>query len=138
MNNYTDMLRAHNLKATPQRLAITHILHHYGHIGIDILYEKMLSKFNSISLATIYKNIHLMLENSFVQEVKIPYTKSVYELTKEAHSHLVCENCSSIEDIFINLQGLCENTKRMTHFEIQSASVVFHGTCEECMKTTKG
>lgn len=132
MNNYTNLLREHNLKATPQRLAITDILYSNGHVNIEFLYESMLHKFNSISLATIYKNINLMLENSFVQEVKIPNSKSVFELTKEAHSHLVCEHCGNVEDISINLDDVLNNTSKITNFQIDSAAVVFTGKCEHC------
>jgi len=132
MNNYTNLLREHNLKATPQRLAITDILYSNGHVNIEFLYESMLNKFNSISLATIYKNINLMLENSFVQEVKIPNSKSVFELTKEAHSHLVCESCGSVEDISINLTDILNTTNKTTKFQIESAAVVFAGKCKHC------
>jgi Fur family peroxide stress response transcriptional regulator len=132
MINYTNLLREHNLKATPQRLAMTDIIHLNGHVNIEFLYEKMLKKFDSISLATIYKNINLMLENSFVQEVKIPHSKSVYELTKEEHSHLVCENCSSVEDIAINLDSVLDKTNKITEFDIVNASIVFNGRCKEC------
>ena len=138
MTNYTQLLRAHNLKATPQRLAMASIIEFHGHTTIDVLYEEMLRKFDSISLATIYKNIHIMLENSFVQEVKIPHAKSVFELTKEAHSHLVCEECSSIKDITLNIETLSLQVDTMSDFEIHSASVVFNGLCKECIKTTKG
>jgi len=132
MINYTNILRAHNLKATPQRIAITDILYHHGHVNIEFLYENMLEKFNSISLATIYKNINLMLESSFVQEVKIPHMKSVFELTKEAHSHLVCDKCSSVEDIFLSLDDVLKTTNKTTEFEIHSASMIFTGICSKC------
>jgi Fur family transcriptional regulator, peroxide stress response regulator len=109
--NYTQLLREHNLKATPQRLAITNILHSRGHVNIEYLYEDMLHKFKSISLATIYKNINLMLENSFIQEVKIPHSKSVFELNE---------------------------TSKSTQFQITAATIVLSGICTECQKTTKG
>lgn len=136
--NYTQLLREHHLKATPQRLAITDILHSNGHVNIEFLYENMLSKFKSISLATIYKNINLMLENSFVQEVKIPHSKSVYELTKETHSHLICDECASIEDISINLDTILNETTKLTQFQVTSAAIILSGRCKECQKTTKG
>jgi Fur family transcriptional regulator, peroxide stress response regulator len=136
--NYTQLLREHNLKATPQRLAITNILHSRGHVNIEYLYEDMLHKFKSISLATIYKNINLMLENSFIQEVKIPHSKSVFELTKEAHSHLICDECASIEDISINLNAILNETSKSTQFQITAATIVLSGICTECQKTTKG
>ena len=132
MNNYTNALREHHLKATPQRLEIANTLEQYGHINVDNLYDIMLKKFNSISLATIYKNINLMLENSFIQEVKIPNEKSVYELSKEAHSHLVCKKCGEIEDVSVNLSQVSNAAANSSHFKIDKIDVVFSGVCQKC------
>ncbi|MDA3908401.1 MAG: Fur family transcriptional regulator [Sulfurimonas sp.] len=132
MINYTDELRRHNLKATPQRLAISNALHSSGHINIDKLYELMLKKFNSISLATIYKNINLMLENSYIQEVKIPQNKSVYELTKNYHSHLVCTKCEEVEDIKLNMNPILSEVNSNSNFEISKTDVVLSGICKDC------
>jgi len=132
MNNFTQMLRAHHLKATPQRLEIATTLHKYGHVNIELLYEIMLNKFNSISLATIYKNINIMIENAFIQEVKIPNQKSVYELTKEAHSHLVCQKCGMIEDIEIDLASTTAQAAAKSNFQITKADLVFSGVCQNC------
>ncbi len=132
MINYTDELRKHNLKATPQRLAISDALYINGHMSIEVLYELMLKKFNSISLATIYKNINLMMENSFIQEVKIPNAKSVYELTKTAHSHLVCDSCGEVEDITIDLDAIIDEAKQISSFKIDKASLVLSGVCKNC------
>ena len=132
MNDYTDILRQHNLNATPQRLAITDILYIKGHISIENLYEMMLKKFSSISLATIYKNINLMLENSFIQEVKIPHAKSVYELTKEIHSHMACERCGDVEDIVIDLNPIIDKTSGINGFKVNSTELVLSGLCKNC------
>ena len=132
MNNFTDILRAHNLKATPQRLEIANTLYQRGHVNIEDLYETMLKKFNSISLATIYKNINLMIENAFIQEVKIPNAKSVYELTKEAHSHMVCEKCGYVEDIRLDLSAVTALASSETEFQINRANLVFSGLCKNC------
>lgn len=132
MINYTDELRRHNLKATPQRLAISSALHSCGHINVDALYELMLKKFNSISLATIYKNINLMLENSYIQEVKIPQNKSVYELTKSYHSHLICINCGEIDDIKLNMNPIISEVSSSSNFEISKTDVVLSGICKKC------
>ncbi len=132
MNNFTDELRQHNLKATPQRLAISDALYKYGHINIDDLYLLMLKNFHSISLATIYKNINLMIENSFIQEVKVPKEKSVYELTKDIHYHLLCSTCKEIEDIFIDIQTIHTQVKTKSNFEISKTDLVLSGTCKNC------
>ena len=132
MNNYTETLREHNLKATPQRLAIASILHKQGHITIEALYEMMIKKFNSISLATIYKNINIMMENSFIKEIKIPHAKSVYELTKENHSHLACIKCGKIEDIMVDLNTVIDEISKNNSFKISSSHLVLSGLCKNC------
>ncbi len=132
MNDYTTLLRNHNLKATPQRLAITNILYSHGHINIELLYQLMLQKFSSLSLATIYKNINLMLENSLIQEVKLPHTKSVYELTKEIHSHLLCTKCEIVEDITVNISNAIQEISQYTSFNIESSDLVLSGLCKKC------
>jgi len=134
MNNFTDILRAHHLKATPQRLEIANALYRQGHVNIEDLYATMLQKFSSISLATIYKNINLMIENAFIQEVKIPNNKSVYELTKEAHSHLVCDNCGAVEDITLDLTPIQDLASHSTDFKIYKADLVFSGLCKKCQE----
>jgi len=124
MNDYIPTLREHNLKATPQRLAITDALHINGHMSIEALYEIMVHKFSSISLATIYKNINIMLENSFIQEVKIPNKKSIYELSKETHSHLVCDVCGEVQDITLDLSSIFQETSRLSSFKIKTTLYV--------------
>ena len=130
--NYTNELRTHHLKATPQRLEIAKILHTYGHVNLENLYELMLKNFSQISLATIYKNINLMLQNYFITEVKIPNAKSVYEITKESHSHLVCLSCESIEDVNLELESAISNSLKNHSFQIQSSSLVLSGYCKKC------
>jgi Fur family peroxide stress response transcriptional regulator len=134
MNNYTNLLREHNLKATPQRLEITNALYLNGHMSIEKLYEIMLEKFNSISLATIYKNINLMLEAAFIQEVKIPNEKSVYELTKESHSHAVCRNCNEIMDIALDLSEVESLASKASLFKIERSDLVLSGLCKKCQE----
>lgn len=132
MINFTDELRLHNLKATPQRLAISDAMHTHGHINIDSLYAIMLKKFNSISLATIYKNINLMLDNSFIQEVKLPQNKSVFEITKEVHSHLVCQKCEEVSDIDLELQTILHEVQEQSEFKVSKTNLVLSGICKKC------
>lgn len=132
MNNYTTILRERNLKATPQRLEIANVLFSSGHLSVEALYESLLKKFNSISLATIYKNINLMLEASFISEVKLPNAKTVYELAKETHSHLVCSSCSSVRDVVIDLSEVTKSASISLDFNILKTDLVLSGLCKDC------
>lgn len=132
MNNYTNILREHNLKATPQRLAIIDTINSYGHINIDKLYEEIKIKFQSISLATIYKNIRSMVDNLLLLEVKLPNEKSVYEIAKDNHSHLVCSKCQEIIDVFVDTNSIVKDISSKYDFNIDQSDLVLSGTCKSC------
>ncbi|MDD3055686.1 MAG: Fur family transcriptional regulator [Aliarcobacter sp.] len=134
MTNYTNLLKEYDLKVTPQRVAIVEELYKNGHMNIDDLYKKLLSKFPSVSLATIYKNINAMIEKVFLSEVKIPNTKSVYELVKIEHAHLVCSSCGYIEDIMLDSSNILSEASKLTTFKIDSTNIVFNGLCPNCAK----
>ena len=132
MNDFTNTLREHNLKATPQRLEIINAIFMHGHINIDKLYLEVKNKFISISLATIYKNINAMIENLLLEEVKLPNKKSVYEIVKNKHSHFLCTKCSSVSDIDIELNNIKEEIPRSLNFTIQNSDLVISGICQDC------
>lgn len=134
MNNYTNLLKEYDLKVTPQRVAIVEELFKNGHMNIDDLYKKLLSKFPSVSLATIYKNINAMVEKVFLSEVKIPNSKSVYELVKTEHAHLVCSCCGSIEDIMLDPSSIISEVSTLSSFKIDSTNIVLSGICPKCTK----
>ena len=134
MTNYTNLLKEYDLKVTPQRVAIVEELFKNGHMNIDDLYKKLLSKFPSVSLATIYKNINAMVEKVFLSEVKIPNTKSVYELVKTEHAHLVCSCCGAIEDIMLDPSSIINEVSTLSSFKIDSTNIVLSGICPKCTK----
>ena len=134
MNNYTNLLKEYDLKVTPQRVAIVEELFKNGHMNIDDLYKKLLSKFPSVSLATIYKNINAMIEKVFLSEVKIPNSKSVYELVKIEHAHLVCSNCGTIEDLSLDTTSILNEVSTLSFFKIESTDIVLSGICPKCSK----
>jgi len=132
MLNSSILLKEYDLKVTPQRVAIVEELYKHGHMNVDDLYKNLLKKFPSISLATIYKNINAMVEKIFLNEVKLPDTKSVYELIKEEHSHLVCSSCGKVEDIMIDTSVLQKSISSETNFKVENTDVVFSGICKDC------
>jgi len=132
MKDFTNILRTHNLKATPQRLAILEIIFSHRHINIDKLYDEVKQKFDSISLATIYKNINAMTKNMLLQEIKLPNEKNVYEMIKEEHSHLLCNKCGKVIDIQVETKDITKDIEKKYDFTISQSDVVLSGTCKKC------
>lgn len=128
------LLKSHRLKATPQRLAIIELMHHAGHISIEDLFQSIRQKFASISLATLYKNVHTMMDVSLIREVKIPGQKTKYEIEKEAHAHVMCKCCGELKDIPFDSNSLLKASMEMSHYVADEVSVVISGICPECQK----
>ena len=130
--DYLALLKNNNLKATPQRLEIVGELYKQGHMSIDDIYKSLQSKFPSISLATIYKNINAMTDIFFINEVKIPHQKSVYELTKREHSHVVCTKCNAIMDVELEVDSIVNQAKNLSDYSLEACSIVLKGICPNC------
>jgi len=134
MTDNLELLKKYKLKITPQRIAIVEELVQDGHLSIDDLYRRLLKRFPTISLATIYKNINAMEDNAFVQEVKLPEQKAKYELSKARHAHVVCNECKKVEDIVINTESIVNEVKDTSHYMIEREDLVFTGICPDCMQ----
>lgn len=132
MNYYETLLREHNLKVTPQRLGILSILDRTGHSSIEELFLMIRKDFRSISVATLYKNIGLMLDVNILKEVKIPSTKSKYEILKEEHSHMVCKKCEKLEDITLALDNMIDDASKKSGYLFDDNALVLSGICPEC------
>ncbi|MBD3799607.1 Fur family transcriptional regulator [Sulfuricurvum sp.] len=128
------LLKSNHLKATPQRLAIIDLMDRAGHISIDDLFQSIRQRFSSISLATLYKNIHTMMEKNLIREVKIPSQKTKYEIEKESHAHVMCECCGELKDIHFDPNTLLQTSIDVHNYQTKEVSIVILGICPECQK----
>jgi Fe2+ or Zn2+ uptake regulation protein len=127
-----ELLKEHNIKITPQRLAIIQLMDQHGHISVRDIYEKIKERFPSLSLATVYKNINAMMESRFINELKIVGQENKYELAKERHSHLICRKCGEIEDLHIDTSSLANSVPDEKGFDVEEVSIQFFGHCKKC------
>lgn len=132
MKDYIHILKDHNLKVTPQRLGILSIIGSSGHISIEDLYVQIRRDFSSISIATLYKNINLMIEVNLLKEIKIPNSKSKYEIVKEEHSHMVCKKCFKLEDLELSLESFVYSASKKSGYLFDDNALVLSGICPSC------
>lgn len=132
MMNYENILREHNLKATNQRVAILLIMEEKGHISIEDLYSKIKLDFPSISLATLYKNMHAMLKNGLLAEIKVENSKTHFEMLSNNHAHLYCEKCKELVDLDIEFEKLNSEILKDSGFLLNKTNLTFSGICINC------
>jgi Fur family ferric uptake transcriptional regulator/Fur family peroxide stress response transcriptional regulator len=134
MTDYAILLKESGLKATFQRMNILESIEEYGHMSIDAIYEKVIETHPSLSLATIYKNIILMVEKGVLVEVPIAGEKARYELAKADHIHLVCTVCGEVEDRPHNVDAdaLFTAMTQDENFTLNKQQINLYGVCSEC------
>jgi Fur family ferric uptake transcriptional regulator/Fur family peroxide stress response transcriptional regulator len=132
MIDYIQLLKQSGLKATIQRTEILKSIDKAGHINIDKIYEDIKVNYPTLSLATIYKNILLMVEYGVILEVPISGEKSKYELKKDDHIHLICQSCGEIKDEEITPKK--RDILKVENFKINNAQINIYGLCQKCQK----
>jgi Fur family ferric uptake transcriptional regulator/Fur family peroxide stress response transcriptional regulator len=134
MRDYALLLKESGLKATFQRMNILERIEVHGHMSIDAIYDEVIKTHPSLSLATVYKNIILMVEKGVLVEVPISGKKSKYELSKEDHIHLVCSECGEVEDKPKDsaANDLFDSITKKENFTLSKQQINLYGVCAHC------
>jgi len=115
------------------------------HLSADEIYFAVNKKYPNIGLATIYRNLELLIQMSLVSKLVIGDGKARYELTQGPksihHHHLVCKSCGEIIDYTDYIEEEVELLKRIEkglakkyNFKIDSHFIRFFGLCNKCQK----
>lgn len=132
-----NLLKEHDLKATPQRICVLKILKKHEHPNIDELYAQVKAEYPSISLATVYKNLSALEKQGLVVEVNVPNQKAYYDIYEEPHIHIICSKCGYIQDLDFknaNLNAYQEELeKKLNTFIDRLAVSAYTNGCIRCM-----
>ena len=136
MTDYATLLKECGLKATFQRMNILDVVEKNGHMSVEDIYDEVTKVHPSLSLATIYKNIILMVEKGVVVEVPIAGKKPKYELAKADHIHLVCTECGDVEDkpCMVETDKVLHALTDQEHFKLNKRQINLYGVCGECQE----
>ena len=134
MTEYAILLKENGLKATFQRMNILDVVEKSGHMSVEDIYDEVTKVHPSLSLATIYKNIILMMEKGVLVEVPIAGKKPKYELAKSDHMHLICTECGDVEDrsCLDSTDKILHTLTEQEHFKLNKRQINLYGVCEKC------
>lgn len=118
---------------TMQRQIVYHSLIQLGHATVESLIEYIKMKDACISLASIYRNITILLEEGKIRRVSLE-TGDVLETVKEKHSHFVCQSCGMIYDIPCPKDKLFDKYIAGIAHQIQHYDISLYGICQNCKK----
>ena len=112
-------LREHGLKPTRQRVLLSKILFSNGdkHFTAEEIRKLVINKGVKISLATIYNNLHHMVEVGLLKKRQVDNSRAYFDNNVSNHYHLYDEEKNTLIDIpsssisFSKLPKLPKNKK---------------------------
>lgn len=125
-----------NLKNTPARAAISNFLMN-STFPVDAaqVMEFLHSKNLKTNKVTVYRNLEALYKKGIIDRFEFGEGKFRYELKKEHHHHLICNNCGAVEDVPGEyLSTLESKIKSRNDFLIKSHLLEFFGICKNCQK----
>ncbi len=136
---FRDLCAEHGIAVTHQRQVLYEVMRGMdGHPSPEEVYARVKRKIPAISLATVYKNIHLFVESGVLREVSLHHGSRRVEMNEREHHHLVCSRCKTISDIDLEaLDGARFPPQPVLPggFRVERYSVDVIGICEKCQQT---
>jgi len=119
------------LKLTPQRLAILEYLeNNRSHPSAEDIYNALKPHFPSMSFATVYNTLEVLVEKGLVKEISVESNKKRFDAFTHPHYHFFCKSCKKIIDVENNQNITIP--KELKDYELSEFQVIFYGFCPEC------
>ena len=133
---FRDLCAEHGLTATHQRQVLYDVMQTMpGHPSPEEVYARVKKRIPAISLATVYKNIHLFIERGVLKEVSLHHGSLRVELNSHAHHHMVCSHCKAITDIDEHDLGIPSPPPHLPGgFQAERYAIDVIGICAACQK----
>ncbi|MFN3414124.1 MAG: Fur family transcriptional regulator [Thermoanaerobaculum sp.] len=128
-------LKAHGHSITSQRVMIFRALaRHRDHPTAEALYEELQREHApDLSLATVYKNLHVFEEIGLARAVASPDGRARFDVPLAPHHHLFCTRCGAMVDIEEGVHvEIGPHLEEETGFRVTGLELLLQGVCASC------
>jgi Fe2+ or Zn2+ uptake regulation protein len=129
-----DALHRRGQRVTTQRVVLYRTLHDLDrHVTAEQLLAAAADRLPALSLPTVYATLDLLEELELVRRVPVPGGPLLYDPRADAHHHLACRRCGSVEDVDAPLDprpALQVAEERGWH--VSDVTAVLSGLCPRC------
>jgi Fe2+ or Zn2+ uptake regulation protein len=98
-----------------------------------MVYEQLKIEMPRLSLGTVYRNLNQLADAGRLKKIPLADGSCRFDKTKEAHSHIVCDECGAVADVHLpSFEALETTIVTETGYELRSYDVVLRGVCQSC------
>lgn len=128
-------LREKSVRITETRRAVlSYLVKSHDHPSADMIYQALLPAFPNMSLATVYNNLKVLIDEGFVSELKVRNdTTTYYDFMGHQHLNVICEKCGRIADMDLDLPDVQQEAADQTGYQITKSQMVVYGICPDCV-----
>ena len=142
MDERFERLKLKGITLTPQRVAIIeYLMSKQSHPTADEIFDALSGKYSSMSKATVYSTLKLLVELGEIQKLSIcKQGKARYDHSSHLHHHLLCRKCGKI----VNIETECPDTacpiiksSEVQGCKVEEMQAYLYGLCSECAKDSE-
>jgi Fur family transcriptional regulator, peroxide stress response regulator len=140
MENFIKQSKLHNLKITPQRMAIYQaIVNKKNHPSAKQVYQEIKKSLPNISFDTINRTLLSFCQIGLLRIIEKNNGPRQFDPNISKHSHFYCTNCSKIIDIDYKLKL---NIKKIINNQdinvVKNQILLLEGICQQCQNKIYG
>jgi len=130
-----EVLRAHRLNVTAQRIAVLRAVSMRPHCTADEVTEAVRGEIGTISRQAVYDALGLLSEKGIIRRIQPAGSAALYEdRVGDNHHHLICRSCGKTVDVDCAAgYAPCLKALDDAGYLVDEAEVVYWGTCPECL-----
>jgi Fur family peroxide stress response transcriptional regulator len=134
-----EALRKKGYRATSQRIAICRFaLRSRDHPTAQRIYGEVKEVHSTVSLATVYKTLHVLSELRLVQELGFPEGETRFDSYMKPHLNLICLQCGNVRNLDDrSIQEMTARVAATARFTVTGQRLDMYGVCERCSRSTK-
>jgi Fe2+ or Zn2+ uptake regulation protein len=122
-----ELLRSRGIQPSVQRLAVAeYVLKTHVHPSADQVWERARRKCPSISRATVYNTLNLLVEHGLLRTVGLAEGKVLFDANTGRHHHFIDDATGRLYDIPWEAFRV-EQVDQLKEFEIAKYEVVIRG-----------
>lgn len=130
-----DHLREKKIRLTDQRKAlIKYLITSHSHPTVEEIYRDIKDEAGSMSLATIYNNLRVLVDAGVVYEMKFTDVSSRFDFIRHQHYHIICTNCGNVADFNVpDVSDIKQQAGEQTGYIVNDVKLELYGLCPECV-----